>query len=125
MVTAHESAHQWWGNMVCPGEGPGGNLLAEGTSHFATMLLFEQVKGLRARIEFARKIEDQYAKTRQADSERPLVKTDGSRDGDTTVTYDKAGWVFWMLLNHMGRDRMLEGVRAFFDAYHANPDHPV
>jgi len=125
MVTAHEAAHQWWGNMIAPGKGPGGNLLSEGTAHFSTLLLFEQVKGLRARIEFAKKIEDTYAKTRQADSERPLVKTDGGRAGDQTVTYDKAGFVFWMLLNEMGRDRCLKGVRAFFDAYHANPDHPV
>ena len=48
MVTAHEAAHQWWGNMVAPGKGPGGNLLSEGTAHFSTLLLFEQVKGVPA-----------------------------------------------------------------------------
>jgi ABC-2 type transport system permease protein len=125
MVTAHESAHQWWGNMVAPGKGPGGNLISEGGAHFSTLLLFEQVKGLQGRIEFARKIEDEYGKSRSADSERPLVKTDGNREGDTTVMYDKTGWVLWMLMNQMGRDRMLEGIRAFFETYHDNPDHPV
>ncbi len=125
MVTAHEAAHQWWGNMVAPGKGPGGNLLAEGTSHFSTLLLFDQVKGPRERIEFARKIEDGYGKGRSSDSERPLVKIDGSRDGDQTVTYDKTGLVLWMLMEHMGRDRMLAGIREFFEFYHANPDHPV
>ncbi|WP_435008212.1 M1 family aminopeptidase [Tundrisphaera lichenicola] len=125
MVTAHESAHQWWGNIVAPGKGPGGNLVSEGTSHFSTLLLFDQVKGPRSRIEFAKKIEDSYAKSRSSDSERPLVKTDGSRDGDQAVTYDKTGFVLWMLLNQMGRDRMLAGIRDFFETYHANPDHPV
>ena len=125
MVTAHEAAHQWWGNMIAPGKGPGGNLLSEGTAHFSTLLLFEQVKGLRDRIEFAKRIEDRYAKNRRADSERPLVKIDGSRDGDQTVTYDKAGMVFWMLSNHMGREKALEGIREFFERYHANVDHPV
>ena len=27
--------------------------------------------------------------------------------------YDKGGWVFWMLLNQMGRDRALAGMQAF------------
>ena len=37
-VTAHESAHQWWGNILMPGDGPGGNLLSEGTANFSTIL---------------------------------------------------------------------------------------
>ncbi len=125
LVTAHEAAHQWWGNMITPGKGPGGNLLAEGTAHFSTLLLFEQVKGISGRIEFAKRIEDSYSKERSADSERPLVKIDGTRDGDSTVTYDKTGFVLWMLLNQMGREPMLEGIQKFFEVYQDNPDHPV
>ena len=34
-VTAHESAHQWWGNMVVPGGGGGSNVLSEGMAHFS------------------------------------------------------------------------------------------
>ena len=71
--------------------------------------MVEQVKGLNARIDFCKRLEANYGKDRQADSERPLVKITGERPGDTTVTYDKGGWVFWMLLNHMGRDRTLDG----------------
>jgi aminopeptidase N len=124
-ITAHESAHQWWGNILVPGKGPGGDVLSEGTSHFSTILLVEQVQGLAARIDFCKRLEASYAKSRQADTERPLVRLDGDRPGDTTATYDKGGWVFWMLLNHMGRDRALEGIRSFIKTYHANPDHPV
>jgi ABC-2 type transport system permease protein len=124
-ITAHESAHQWWGNILVPGKGPGGNILAEGTAHFSTILLVEQAKGENARIDFCKRIEANYGKSRQADSERPLVKIDGRRPGDTAVTYDKGGWVFWMLYNHMGRERALAGIQSFIKAYHGNPDHPV
>jgi ABC-2 type transport system permease protein len=125
MVTAHEAAHQWWGNILTPGKGPGGNILAEGMAHFSTALLFEQVKGPRGRIEFLKMIESSYEKKRRKDSERPLVKIDGSQDGDTTVTYDKGGWVFWMLLRHMGRERALRGLQAFIEKYKDGPDFPV
>lgn len=125
MVTAHEAAHQWWGNLLCPGDGPGGNVLSEGMAHFSTILLFDQVKGIDSRIGFCKLIEARYGDNRSADSERPLVKTDGSRPGDTTVTYDKGGWVFWMLLNLMGREPTLAGLQAFVAHYQDERDHPV
>lgn len=125
MVTAHEAAHQWWGNLLVPGEGPGGNILSEGMAHFSVVLLTEQLHGVRERIEFLKRIETSYARARQVDSEKPLVETDGSRDGDTTVTYDKGGWVFWMLLDHLGRERALAGLQEFIRRYHHQQDHPV
>ncbi len=125
LVTAHEAAHQWWGNLLVPGKGPGGNILSEGMAHFSTGLLIEQVKGEQGRIEFFDGIERTYGLSRRADAERPLVEIDGSRDGDTTVTYDKGGWVFWMLLNHMGRENNLEGIQQFVRHYSQSPDHPV
>jgi len=124
-VTAHEAAHQWWGNLLMPGEGPGGNLLSEGTANFSTILLFDAVKGAEQRIEFCKRLEEQYLERRSVDSERPLVRVDGSRKGDETLTYDKMAWACWMLMQHMGRERNLEGVRAFFDHYATARDHPV
>lgn len=125
LVAAHESAHQWWGNILTPGEGPGGNILSEGMAHFSTILLMDQIKGQRARIEFCKRIEEHYGDERQMDSERPLVKIDGSRAGDETVMYNKGGWVFWMLMNRMGRDANLAGLQAFIRQYKDGPDYPV
>jgi ABC-2 type transport system permease protein len=125
LVTAHESAHQWWGNLLTPGKGPGGDILSEGMSHFSTLLLMQQVLGERERIEMCKRIEERYGDRRQADSERPLVKIDGSRPGDVTVTYDKGGWVMWMLDRLMGRDAMLAGLQEFMTRFSDGPDYPV
>lgn len=125
MVTAHEAAHQWWGNILTPGKGPGADVLSEGMSHFSTLLLIEQVKGQQARMELAKRFEERYGDRRRVDAERPLVKLDDSREGDTTAKYDKGGWVAWMLYNQMGRERNLAGLRQFIAQWKDGPDHPV
>ncbi|MEM7587288.1 MAG: M1 family aminopeptidase, partial [Acidobacteriota bacterium] len=125
MVTAHEAAHQWWGNILMPGRGPGGNVIAEGMAHFSTVLLFQQLKGDEGRIGFLKQIEELYGDRRQVDSEKPLVWIDGSKAGDTTATYDKGGWVFWMLLQHLGRDNGLAGIRDFIHRYAQSDDYPL
>ncbi len=125
MVTAHEAAHQWWGNLLVPGDAPGGDILSEGMAHFSTLMLDEQMNGLQGRTEFAKRIEERYGENRNVDAERPLVKIDGSKTGDTTVMYDKGGWVFWMLQNVMGRDHNLAGIQAFLKNRLANPDHAL
>jgi len=125
LVTAHEAAHQWWANILTPGKGPGGEILAEGMSHFSTILLMDQIKGASARIEFCKRVEERYGNERQVDSERPLVRIDGSKAGDNTVIYDKGGWVAWMLLNEVGRENALEGLRHFVEVYKDGPDYPV
>ncbi len=125
LVVAHEAAHQWWGNLLTPGRGPGGNILSEGLAHYATILLHEQVYGDRYRIEFTKRIEEEYGDQRFVDTERPLVKTDGTRSGDGTVTYNKGGWVMWMLQQEMGRENLLSGLRAFIEKFNPDPDFPV
>ena len=125
MVTAHEIAHQWWGNLVTPGQGPGGNILSEGMSHYSTLLLMGAAQGMQERIEFSKRIEERYGENRQLDSERPLVEIDGSRAGDTTVTYDKGGWVMWMLHDLMGHDNAIAGLQKFVADAIEGPDNPV
>lgn len=124
-VTAHEAAHQWWGNMLTPGDGPGGNILSEGMANFSTLLLIEQIKGEAARREFAKRMETRYARGRRADDERPMVEVDGSHEGDGVVTYEKGAWVPGMLMGLMGREAMLEGLRQFIARYRDGPDYPL
>ena len=124
-VTAHEAAHQWWGNILVPADRPGAVVLSEGMAHLSTALLIGQVKGLEQQLAFLRQIEDQYANTRQADSERPLTRIDGARAGDGRIVYDKGGWTAWMMLKLVGREPMLRGLRDFIAAWRDSRDHPV
>lgn len=125
LVTAHEAAHQWWGNILTPANGPNGDFLSEGTAHFSTLLLFEQIKGPRGRMEFAKGIEARYNDRRRPDDERPMYDVDGKRRYDTTVIYDRGGWVFWMLYDYLGHERAMAAYHDFFQTWSTNRDHPA
>ena len=113
-VTAHEAAHQWWGNLLTPGDGPGADVLIEGMAHYSALLLHESELGPQSRIAFATRLETRYTEGRRRATERPLVAShDAGRPGEATVVYDKGAWALWMLHNHLGRDRMLAGLQTF------------
>jgi ABC-2 type transport system permease protein len=125
-VVAHEAAHQWWGNILTPGKGPGGNVLSEGMANFSAAMLVREIESEAKCRSLLRKFEDTYANSRSPDNERALHKVDGSRPGDTTVTYDRGGWVFWMMKEEvLGEERMLAGLRAFIEAFKDGPDYPL
>jgi hypothetical protein len=125
LVTAHEAAHQWWGNILTPADGPNGDFLSEGMAHFSTLLLFDKVKGPRGRMEFAKGIESRYNDRRRVDDERAMYDVDGKREADETVIYDRGGWVFWMLYDFMGHDRALAGYQHFIRTWSVGRDHPA
>jgi ABC-type transport system involved in multi-copper enzyme maturation permease subunit len=122
-ITAHESAHQWWPNMAMVADGPGGDVLSEGMAHFSTILLCEQARGLEQRMAFCRSIEDRYANRRVKDSERPLVKLDGSLPADGRIVYDKGGFALWMLHRFLGREAGLAAVREYLADFRDSRDH--
>jgi aminopeptidase N len=112
-IVAHESGHQWWGNIVTPGKGPGGNIVSEGLAEFSALLLVHHELGDAQGAAVRRRWERRYTYARSADDERPIHRTDGSRPGDQSVTYERAGCVFWMLRERMGEEAMLAGLRDF------------
>ena len=122
-ITAHEAAHQWWPNMAMIGDGPGCEVLSEGMAHFSTILLCEQARGLEQRMAFCRQIEDRYGRIRVRDSERALVKVDGSLPADGRIIYDKGGWALWMLHRHLGRDAGFAAIRDYLATYRESRDH--
>ena len=123
LVTAHEAAHQWWGNILTPAQGPNADFLSEGMAHFSTLLLFEKMKGPRGRMEFAKGIESRYGDRRRVDDERPMYDIDGKRESDETVMYDRGGWVFWMVYDYLGHDRALAGLQQFIRDWSHSRDH--
>lgn len=126
LVTSHEAAHQWWGNLVSAAEGPGTGHLVEGLAHYSALLLHESELGLEARIEFAKAMEANYGRVRRVDSELPLAEmVDDTSPADWSVVYEKGAWVQWMLQEHLGREPALAGIRQFVRHRVAERKRPV
>ena len=122
LVTAHEAAHQWWGNIVSVAEGPGTGHVVEGMAHYAALRLSGVVQGAAARRALAVQMEDHYLEVRLADRERPVGEMlEDNEPEDWAVVYEKGAWVMWMLEQHLGEEAMLDGLRSFVHAQVATP----
>jgi aminopeptidase N len=125
MVTAHEVAHQWWGNITTPAPVPGASFLTEALAHYSTLLMEERFNGRVAARNRRLEFEKLYLESRKADVERPVVRIDGSESSDQSLWYNKGGLVFWMTSETIGREAFLSALRAFIGEFSFQHDHPT
>ncbi len=115
IICAHETAHQWWGNILTASETEG-DWLMEALANYSALLYLEKRKGTPALDGvLASYREELLAKTDSGstiESAGPIVW--GSRlmsshtpDAWRIITYEKGSWIMHMLRRRMGDDRFL------------------
>lgn len=122
---AHEVAHQWFGVVVVPGRSRGASVLHEGLAEYAAGALIEEELGRDAAALFRRHEEQTYLRRRRADGEPPLSVVEDDYATQSPVFYQKAGLVFHMLENLLGRDRMNAALREYVTRYSFAERHPT
>ncbi len=125
ILHAHETAHQWWGNLVISGSYQD-DWLMEALANYSALLYLEKRKG-RAALE---SVLDEYRKRLLAagpdgktlESAGPIVwgvRLDSSQSPGAwrTIIYEKGSWILHMLRHRIGDDpflRMLGELRERF-----------
>jgi hypothetical protein len=126
-VVVHETAHQWWGDLVL-WKSYRDQWLSEGLSNYASLLMLEQKNPAAFHAVMDRYRRDLMAKTRDGEPLRDAGPvTLGQRlvsshfpDAYETIAYERGTWLFHMLRS------MLRDSGMATHARHAptNPDEP-
>ncbi|GHN02483.1 hypothetical protein WSM22_39720 [Cytophagales bacterium WSM2-2] len=110
-VTAHEVAHQWWGNQLMAGSTKGNAVISESLSQYTAMMVMKKNYSPEL-LELYLKYElDNYLKgrTQERDKESPLV----SVEDQPYVYYNKAALVFYTLQSYIGEEKMNTALKRF------------
>jgi len=125
ILSAHETAHQWWGNVVTTAAYQD-EWLMEALANYSALLLLEKRKGTRALEAALAQYKTQLlAKTeggRVTDSAGPIVwglRLESSQVPAAwrTIVYGKGSWIMHMLRRQMGDERFLAMLGEFRRRY--------
>lgn len=113
-LSAHEFAHQWWGNMVT-------NInwnhfwLNEGMATFMVAAYKEHRFGREEYLNEIGKMRSRYEKIRDAGKDKSLVFPDWNSPSreDRSIVYNKGGYVLYLLREEMGDQAFWKGLKEY------------
>ena len=125
ILHAHETAHQWWGNVVTTASYED-DWIMEALANYSALLYLEKRKGIRAvDTVLANYKTHLLAKTgggNAVDSIGPIIwgprlHSSQAPDGWRVITYEKGSWIMHMLRQRMGDERFLAMLGQFRQRY--------
>jgi hypothetical protein len=122
-VTAHELAHQWWGQQVMEADRTGKTVLSEGLAQYSALMVMNQSFPLEVMQLFLKYELDSYLKGRSADkmNEVPLM-TVGNRQ---YISYNKSALAFFAIQDYIGEDSLNAAFSRFYKKWaFSGPPYP-
>lgn len=114
-VTAHEVAHQWWGDQVIAANSQGSMMVTESVAEYAALMTVEKEFGAEKTRHILRFDLDQYLAGRGKElvSEQPLV----SVENQLYIGYRKGSMVFYRLREEIGEAALNRALKGFVEAH--------
>jgi ABC-2 type transport system permease protein len=123
-VTAHELAHQWWGQHVIAADTAGRAMLSEGMSQYSALMVMHHNLPVELMPMFLKYELDTYLKGRSGEKmrEAPLESVKDQQ----YIDYNKSALVFYALQDYIGEDSLNSAFRRFHKKFaYRNPPYPT
>jgi len=113
-VTAHELAHQWWGDQAIAANMQGGGLVTESLAEYSALMALEKHRGADHVRSVLRFDLDEYLRGRAAEGaeEQPLVRN----ESQIYLQYRKASLAFYRLRSVIGEEALNRAIKRFLEA---------
>ncbi|MES2317601.1 MAG: M1 family aminopeptidase [Pseudomonadota bacterium] len=113
-VTAHEIAHQWWGDQVIAANVQGGAMVTESLAEYSALMALEKQFGAEKVRHILRWDMDQYLSGRGKElvEELPLIRT----ESQMYLHYRKGSLAFYRLREEIGEVALNRALKKFLDA---------
>jgi hypothetical protein len=130
-VLVHETAHQWWGDLVLS-KSYRDEWLAEGLANYASLLLLEQQSPAQFRQVLEKYRRDLLSKNKDGEWLRdagpvtlgPRLESSHFPDGYEAISYERGTWLFHMLRMMLHDSEMASRSRKGRANPRADPDEP-
>jgi len=115
-VTAHETAHQWWGHQVDAAAVEGETSIVETLAQYTSLMVMQQTYGADSMRKFLRFQLDGYLRGRaqEHNEENPLYKVQPYQG---YIHYFKGGLVMYALQDYIGEAAVSRALSNFTKAY--------
>jgi ABC-2 type transport system permease protein len=110
-VTAHETAHQWWGHQVMSSNNEGATSIVETLAQYSALMVMRHKYGPQGMKKFLRYQLDGYLRGRaqEHDEEKPLMRVEPLQG---YIHYNKGGQVMYALADYIGEDHVNRALSA-------------
>jgi ABC-2 type transport system permease protein len=111
-VTAHETAHQWWGHQVMSSNNEGATAIVETLAQYSALEVMKHTYGADSMKKFLRYQLNGYLRGRaqEHDEEKPLLRAEPLQG---YIHYNKGGQVMYALADYIGEDRVNQALSIF------------
>jgi ABC-2 type transport system permease protein len=123
-VTAHEVAHQWWGNQLLGAEVQGATLLSETLAQYSALMVMKHAFGPMQMRRFLAFELDRYlhGRSQEKKKELPLVRV----ENQPYIHYNKGSLAMYALQDRLGEALVNETLRELLARYKwKGPPYPI